>query len=121
MSQLQARVNQFAYREFHGETEANCSKKIIGQYHYRDVQGAAVFGAHSDKYNEEVCAWIKVRSGASLLEDEVCHFLTQTFAYVKVPRYIKFVDPFPMTGTGKIQKFKMRELMYQELYEDINA
>ncbi|QYJ77561.1 AMP-binding protein [Shewanella acanthi] len=90
-------------------------------YTLSDVQDAAVFGVHSDKYGEEVCAWIKVRSGSTISEDEVRHFLTQKFAYFKVPRYIKFVEQYPMTVTGKIQKFKMRELMYQELYEDINA
>ncbi|WP_172587239.1 AMP-binding protein [Shewanella xiamenensis] len=90
-------------------------------YTHKDVQDAAVFGVHSDKYGEEVCAWIKVRSGASITEEDIRHFLTEKFAYFKVPRYIKFVDQYPMTVTGKIQKFKMRELMYQELYEDINA
>lgn len=90
-------------------------------YTHKDVQDAAVFGVHSDKYGEEVCAWIKVRSGATIKEEDIRHFLTEKFAYFKVPRYIKFVDQYPMTVTGKIQKFKMRELMYQELYEDINA
>ncbi|MCU8009986.1 AMP-binding protein [Shewanella sp. SM87] len=90
-------------------------------YTHKDVQDAAVFGVQSDKYGEEVCAWIKVRSGAAITEADIRHFLTEKFAYFKVPRYIKFVDQYPMTVTGKIQKFKMRELMYQELYEDINA
>lgn len=90
-------------------------------YTHKDVQDAAVFGVQSAKYGEEVCAWIKVRAGADITETEIRHFLTEKFAYFKVPRYIKFVDQYPMTVTGKIQKFKMRELMYQELYQDINA
>ncbi|PTA50557.1 AMP-binding protein [Shewanella morhuae] len=90
-------------------------------YTHKDVQDAAVFGVESDKYGEEVCAWIKVRAGATITEADIRHFLTEKFAYFKVPRYIKFVDQYPMTVTGKIQKFKMRELMYQELYEDING
>ncbi|SIR06212.1 fatty-acyl-CoA synthase [Shewanella morhuae] len=90
-------------------------------YTHKDVQDAAVFGVQSDKYGEEVCAWIKVRAGATITEADIRHFLTEKFAYFKVPRYIKFVDQYPMTVTGKIQKFKMRELMYQELYQDING
>ncbi|MGX9541450.1 AMP-binding protein [Shewanella sp. A22] len=89
-------------------------------YSHKDVQDAAVFGVQSDKYGEEVCAWIKVRANADITEDDIRHFLTEKFAYFKVPRYIKFVEQYPMTVTGKIQKFKMRELMYQELYEAIN-
>lgn len=89
-------------------------------YTHKDVQDAAVFGVQSDKYGEEVCAWIKIRTGASITEEDIRHFLTEKFAYFKVPRYIKFVDQYPMTVTGKIQKFKMRELMYQELHQDIN-
>ncbi|MBB1439342.1 AMP-binding protein [Shewanella sp. SG41-4] len=89
-------------------------------YSHKDVQDAAVFGVQSDKYGEEVCAWIKVRANADITEDDIRHFLTEKFAYFKVPRYIKFVDQYPMTVTGKIQKFKMRELMYQELHDAIN-
>ncbi|AZQ10702.1 AMP-binding protein [Shewanella khirikhana] len=85
------------------------------------VQDAAVFGVQSDKYGEEVCAWIKLRPGALVDEQEIRHFLTEKVAYFKVPRYIKFVESYPMTVTGKLQKFRMRELMYQELYQDINA
>jgi fatty-acyl-CoA synthase len=87
---------------------------------HKDVQDAAVFGVQSDKYGEEVCAWIKVRANADITEDDIHHFLTEKFAYFKVPRYIKFVDQYPMTVTGKIQKFKMREMMYQELHQAIN-
>ncbi|AVV82656.1 AMP-binding protein [Shewanella putrefaciens] len=61
-----------------------------------------------------------MRSGSIITEADIRHFLTEKFAYFKVPRYIKFVEQYPMTVTGKIQKFKMRELMYQELYQDIN-
>ncbi|MFV7783794.1 AMP-binding protein [Shewanella marisflavi] len=90
-------------------------------YTHPQVQDAAIFGVKSEKYGEEVCAWIKVQPGASVTEEEIRHFLTEKFAYFKVPRYIKFVEQYPMTVTGKIQKFKMREMMYQELYEAINC
>lgn len=89
-------------------------------YTHPDVQDAAVFGVQSEKYGEEVCVWIKIQPRAEIDEQEIRHFLTEKIAYFKVPRYIKFVEQYPMTVTGKIQKFKMRELMYQELYEDIN-
>lgn len=89
-------------------------------YSHPDVQDAAVFGVQSDKYGEEVCVWIKVQPRAQIDEAAIRHFLTEKIAYFKVPRYIKFVEQYPMTVTGKIQKFKMRELMYQELYDDIN-
>ena len=68
-----------------------------------------------------MCAWIKIRPGSTVTEDEIRHFLTEKVAYFKVPRYIKFVEQYPMTVTGKIQKFRMRELMYEELHRDINA
>nr|WP_237158089.1 AMP-binding protein [Shewanella psychrophila] len=90
-------------------------------YTHGDVQDAAVFGVQSDKYGEEVCAWIKLRPGCVEIEDEIRHFLTEKIAYFKVPRYIKFVTEYPMTVTGKIQKFKMRDLMYEELHKDLNS
>ncbi|WP_227992807.1 AMP-binding protein [Shewanella sp. YLB-07] len=89
-------------------------------YTHADVLDAAVFGVQSDKYGEEVCAWIKLRPGCLEIEDEIRHFLTEKIAYFKVPRYIKFVTEYPMTVTGKIQKFKMRDLMYEELHKDLN-
>ena len=90
-------------------------------YSHADVLDAAVFGVQSDKYGEEVCAWIKLRPGCLEIEDEIRHFLTEKIAYFKVPRYIKFVTEYPMTVTGKIQKYKMRELMYKELHKDLNS
>lgn len=89
-------------------------------YSHADVLDAAVFGVQSDKYGEEVCAWIKLRPGCLEIEDEIRHFLTEKIAYFKVPRYIKFVTEYPMTVTGKIQKYKMRDLMYKEVYADLH-
>ncbi|MBW8186331.1 AMP-binding protein [Shewanella nanhaiensis] len=85
-----------------------------------DVQDVAVFGVKSEKYGEEVCAWIKLRPGCVGAEESIRGFLEQKLAYFKVPRYIKFVTQYPMTVTGKIQKFKMREMMYQELHQGLN-
>jgi fatty-acyl-CoA synthase len=60
-------------------------------------------------------AWVVTRPGAALSEDEVREYCKGQIAHFKIPRYVKFVDAFPMTVTGKVQKFKMREQAVQEL------
>jgi fatty-acyl-CoA synthase len=60
-------------------------------------------------------AWVVVRSGSEVTAEELRDFCSGRIAYFKVPRYVKFVDSFPMTVTGKVQKFKMRELAIEEL------
>ena len=80
-----------------------------------DVQDAKVIGVPDEKYGEEVCAWIQLREGAKLSEDDVRAYCKARIAYFKVPRYIRFVREFPMTVTGKVQKFKMRQKMAEEL------
>jgi len=80
-----------------------------------DIQDATVIGVPDEKFGEEVCAWIQLREGARLTEDEIREFCKKNIAYFKVPRYIRLVNEFPMTVTGKIQKFKMREVMVEEL------
>jgi fatty-acyl-CoA synthase len=77
-----------------------------------DVQ---VFGVPDQRFGEELCAWIKLRSGEELTEDEVKAYCRDQIAHYKVPRYIKFVEEFPMTVTGKMQKFVMRARMTEEL------
>jgi fatty-acyl-CoA synthase len=79
------------------------------------VEQASVIGVPDPKYGEELCAWIKLKTGASCCEDEVRVFCKTNLAHYKVPRYVRFVDAFPQTVTGKIQKFKMREQMMAEL------
>jgi fatty-acyl-CoA synthase len=79
------------------------------------IQDAKVIGVPDEKYGEEVCAWIQLREGARLTEDEVRAFCKDHIAYFKVPRYVRMVKEFPMTVTGKVQKFKMREQMEKEL------
>jgi fatty-acyl-CoA synthase len=68
-----------------------------------------------DRYGEELMAWVVLRPGAELNEDAVKEFCRGRIAHFKVPRYIKFVDEFPMTVTGKVQKYKMREVAIDEL------
>ena len=73
-------------------------------------------GVPDPKYGEELCAWVKLKPGASAdAEDEIRAFCRGQIAHYKIPRYIKFVDAFPMTVTGKVQKFIMREEMIKEL------
>ena len=71
-----------------------------------DVQ---IFGVADDRFGEELCAWVRVRPGETLSADEVRAFCQGQIAHNKIPRYIEFVEGFPMTVTGKIQKFAMRE------------
>lgn len=79
------------------------------------IQDAKVVGVADERYGEEVCAWVQLKEGESLSEEEIRDFCRKNIAYFKVPRYIRLVDGFPMTVTGKIQKFKMREVMEKEL------
>ena len=67
------------------------------------------------KYGEELCAWIVLKPGASADAEAIRDFCKGQIAHYKVPRYIRFVDAFPMTITGKIQKFIMRDRMTTEL------
>jgi fatty-acyl-CoA synthase len=79
------------------------------------VSDAYVIGVPSDYYGEEVMAWLKLRDGAALTSDELHTACQGRIATYKIPRYWKFVDAFPMTVTGKVQKFVMRELAIEEL------
>jgi fatty-acyl-CoA synthase len=79
------------------------------------VEQAAVVGLPDPKYGEELCAWIKLRAGQTATEEEIRQFCKQKLAHYKTPRYVKFVEAFPQTVTGKIQKFRIREMMKEEL------
>jgi fatty-acyl-CoA synthase len=79
------------------------------------VSEAQVIGVPSAKYGEEVMAWVRPRPGATLTEEELAGFCKGKIATCKVPRYWKFVTAFPTTVTGKVQKFRMRELAVEEL------
>jgi len=79
------------------------------------VSDAYVIGVPSERYGEEVMGWVKLRDGVSLTADELRSACQGRIATYKIPRYWKFVDSFPMTVTGKVQKFRMRELAIEEL------
>ena len=84
-------------------------------YTHPKIEEVQVIGVPDPKYGEEVCAWIKLHAGESLSAEEVRDFCKGQIAHFKIPRYIKFVEEFPMTVTGKIQKYVMREQMAKEL------
>jgi fatty-acyl-CoA synthase len=78
-------------------------------YSHPKVQDVQVIGVPDPKYGEEICAWIKLRPGQSATAEEIRAFCKGQIAHYKIPRYVEFVPDFPMTITGKIQKFVMRE------------
>ena len=84
-------------------------------FQHPKIEAAQVFGVPDPKFGEELCAWIKVRAGESLSEAEVRAFCDGQISRYKIPRYIRFIEDYPMTVTGKIQKFAMREVMMKEL------
>jgi len=75
------------------------------------IAQAAVFGVPDDKMGEEIMAWIELHTGQALSEDNVKAYCRDGLAHFKTPRYVEFVTEFPMTVTGKLQKFKMREIV----------
>jgi fatty-acyl-CoA synthase len=78
-------------------------------YRHPKIQDVQVIGVPDPKYGEEICAWIKLHAGQSATPEEIREFCKGQIAHYKIPRYIEFVPEFPMTITGKIQKFVMRE------------
>ena len=79
------------------------------------IEEVEVFGVPDAKYGEELAAWIKLHEGKTATAEEIREFCDGRLAHFKIPRYIKFVDEFPMTVTGKVQKFVMRQRMAEEL------
>jgi fatty-acyl-CoA synthase len=84
-------------------------------YAHPKVLDVQVVGIPDERFGEELCAWIIVREGERLAEDEVREYCKGQIAHYKIPRYLRFVDSFPMTVTGKIQKFLIRQKMKEEL------
>ena len=84
-------------------------------YRHPKVQDVQVVGVPDERFGEELCAWIISKPGQELDEEQIREFCKGQIAHYKVPKYMRFVTEFPMTVTGKIQKFKIRELMKEEL------
>ena len=84
-------------------------------YTHPDILEAQVFGIDDETYGEIVCAWVQQRAGADLTEADIKSFCMDQITDFKVPGNLRFVDEFPMTVTGEIQKFKMRDAMVEQL------
>ena len=84
-------------------------------YRYSKISDIQVFGIPDIKFGEELCAWIILKSGETATDDEIREFCNGQIAHYKIPRHIRFVKSFPMTITGKVQKFLMRDAMIKEL------
>jgi len=84
-------------------------------YRHPDIADVAVIGVPDERYGEEIMAWIQIREGSSLSGEELRGFCEGKIAHYKVPRYVEIVDEFPMTITGKVQKYKMREISIEKL------
>jgi fatty-acyl-CoA synthase len=85
-------------------------------YSHPDIEDVQVIGVPDERYGEEICAWVTMRSGAEPLDvDAVRAFCSGRLAHFKIPRYVMVVDEFPMTVTGKIRKVEMRERTVEKL------
>jgi len=95
----------------------NISPREIEEFLYRHpkIQDVQVFGVPDRRYGEVVCAWIKLKAGERSDAEAIRTFCKEQIAHYKVPTHVRFVEQFPMTVTGKIQKYLMRQEMSREL------
>ena len=84
-------------------------------YTHPQIDDVQVIGVPDERFGEEVMAWVRLKPDADATEESIRNFCRGQIAHYKVPRYVKFTDEFPMTVTGKIQKFRMREMAVEEL------
>lgn len=84
-------------------------------HHHPEVSDVQVIGVPDEKYGEEIMIWIKRKPGSKSTEEDFRNFCKGKIAHYKIPRYVKFVDDFPMTVSGKVQKYLMREESIKEL------
>jgi fatty-acyl-CoA synthase len=84
-------------------------------YAHPKISEVQIIGVPDMKYGEEVCAWIRLRDGQQATEEDVREYCRGQIASYKIPRYIRFTTEFPTTVTGKMQKFRMREISIEEL------
>lgn len=95
----------------------NISPREIEEFLYRrpEIEDVQVVGVPDKKFGEEVFVWIRLRAGQSATEAEIREYCRSSLAHFKTPRYVRFVDEFPMTATGKVQKYKLRQRAVKEL------
>jgi fatty-acyl-CoA synthase len=95
----------------------NISPREVEDFFYRHakIQAVQAFGVPDPKYGEELCVWIQLKADVQVTEQELRDFCKDQIAHHKIPRHIRFVTEFPMTVTGKVQKFVMREQMSRDL------
>jgi fatty-acyl-CoA synthase len=84
-------------------------------YTHPDIVDVQVIGVPDERYGEEIMAWVTVRGGAEVTTESIRAFCEGRIAHFKIPRYVQVVDEFPMTVTGKVQKYKMRESAIEAL------
>jgi len=84
-------------------------------YRHPKIQGVQAFGVPDAKFGEELCVWVQLKPGVLATEQEIRDFCNGQIARHKIPRYVRFVSEFPLTVTGKAQKYLMREQMCREL------
>jgi len=84
-------------------------------YTHPEIAEAQVFGIPDAKYGEQVCAWVQIRPGSTVTPEDVCAYCKGQITHFKIPKHVKLVEEFPMTVTGKMQKFVMRDMMIEEL------
>jgi fatty-acyl-CoA synthase len=94
------------------------SERGIEAHNRLAAEEIASFGVPDSALGEVLCAWVQPRAGTRASEQETQEFCRNQIAHYKVPRYVRFVDAFPMTVTGKVQKFIMRERMIRELLHE---
>ena len=84
-------------------------------YGHPEIIDVQVIGVPDERYGEELMAWVRIRQGATITVEDVADFCRGKIAHYKVPRYVHVTDEFPMTVTGKVQKYKMREVAVELL------
>ena len=84
-------------------------------YTHPEIIEVHVFGVPDSRYGEEIAAWVKIKEGSKLSEEDVKTYCKKRISHQKIPKFVKFVDNFPMTVSGKIQKFRMRDIYTEEL------
>jgi fatty-acyl-CoA synthase len=95
----------------------NISPREIEEFLYTHpaIQDVQVIGVPDERYGEEVMAWVILKQGCTATAEEIRAFCRGKIAHYKIPRYVKVTDTWPMTVTGKVQKYRMREIAVAEL------